>query len=889
MPGHREAVLLDMLGVSLLPAQGARTHVTMKAMPGTRGARVPKGTRIGATVPGRDAPVVFETLDPVAISPASVVEVHSVMPSADAEQDHSAAVSAQRPFTLFDELTRVERELYIGHDELLAFDGRAVVELEVGVGVPAPEPLPIEWFWWDGHEWRAFAKIAGSALEAGDDGSFDGTAGLTRSGTIRLVAPCATAQPLELDGRNTHWVRGRLAVPLQLPAGVAPPAISRLRLAAVNEHTRLRVRVSQDPAGPELWLWWPEAPTGAITAHVLNLDSGARTDAYDAATKAYRPTVPPGQVRPLNIVPGQAVRVGVSLAASRPAGAHAADDPRRVACDSDDELTPPLLADPGTRIDVTVVRGLPLDKAIADQRAADPSKTFAPMGPSPVRGSAFLFACAPATHRPGSRVTLQIERPVTAAEEADELSAVQSNIVTAAKNRLDDAIALLEGDNVTGALATAASILGQPLPKLTNSNAAAWYTAVLRSVQLALNALKHATGHDDDAWTHVNVALGLAPSRLVPVIQAELGVADSAVASVLVDIAQAVEELAAGVPATSIPHERDQLQTAIRNTDVPNILTHRQALADALVRLLESATPWLPAQPLPSFLAMDPDDFVAEVKNRLSSALTSVTRARQGVASAITILKDINPATLAQAIVPSAATGLKPPVVAWEYHDGQQWRPLGAEGDEDVLALRASGSVRFTVPGDMADLDVDGDVRKWMRARLAEGSFSSLRLVSWTDSSRIVNFLPVIEPRPPMIDRVEVFYTHMSPTVDPGLVLVNDVHQWRDLTAAGDLARGGRRAVRADAGARASALPRPGRRATARAGRPVAAARRPVTVGARRPARLGRAGTAPTGCRWSPTTAPTASGAAASSGCSGPARLGHRASPCPARSAAPSR
>ena len=494
VPGHREAVLLDMLGVSLLPAQGARTHVTMKAMPGTRGARVPKGTRIGATVPGRDAPVVFETLDTVAISPASVVEVHSVMPSADAEQDHSAAVLAQRPFTLFDELTRVERELYIGHDELLAFDGRAVVELEVGVGVPAPEPLPIEWSWWDGQEWRAFAKIAGSALEAGDDGSFDGTAGLTRSGTIRLVAPCATAQPLELDGRNTHWVRGRLAVPLQLPAGAAPPAISRLRLAAVNEHTRLRVRVSQDPAGPDLWVWWPEAPAGAITAHVLDLDSGARTDAYDAATKAYRPTVPPGQVRPLNVVPGQAVRVGVSLAASRPAGAHAADAPRRVACDSDDELTPPLLADPGTRIDVTVVPGLPLDKAIADQRAADPSKTFAPMGPSPVRGSAFLFACAPATHRPGSRVTLQIERPVTAAEEADELSAVQSNIVTAAKNRLDDAIALLEGDNVTGALATAASILGQPLPKLTNSAAAAWYTAVLRRVQLALNALKDATG-----------------------------------------------------------------------------------------------------------------------------------------------------------------------------------------------------------------------------------------------------------------------------------------------------------------------------------------------------------------------------------------------------------
>jgi hypothetical protein len=781
VPGHREAVLLDMLGVSLLPAQGARTHVTMKAVPGTRGARVPKGTRIGATVPDRDKPVVFETLDTVAISPASVVEVHSVLPSADAEQDHSAAVLAQRPFTLFDELTRVERELYVGHDELLAFDGRAVVELEVGVGVPAPEPLPIEWSWWDGREWRAFATIAGSALEAGDDGSLDGTAGLTRSGTIRLVAPCATAQPLELDGRNTHWVRGRLAVPLRLPAGAALPAISRLRLAAVNEHKRLRVQVSQDPAGPELCAWWPEAPAGAITAHVLDLNSGARTDSYNAANKAYGPTVTPGQPRPLNVL-GQAIRVGVSLAASRPAGAHAADAPRRVACDSDDELTPPVVADPGTRIDVTVVRGLPLDKAIADQRAADPSKTFAPMGPSPVRGSAFLFACAPATHRPGSRVTLQIERPVTAAEEADELSAVQSNIVTAAKDRLDDAIALLEGGGVTGALATAASILGQPLPKLTNSGAAAWYAGVRQHVQLALSALRDAIGDDDAAWTHANIALGATFTLAIPVVQAELAVVNGYVAAMLVDIAQAVEQLA-DVPA-SIPYERNRLQTAIGNTDLPNIVAHRQALSSALGNLLANPTQWLPGTPLPSFLAMDPDDFVAEVKNRLSTALTNVNKARQGVANAITILKDINPATLAQAIVPSAATDLKPPVVAWEYHDGQRWRPLGAEGDEDVLALRASGSVRFTVPDDMAEPDVDGDVRKWMRARLAEGSFSSLRLVSWTDKSGIVNFLPVIEPRPPMIDRIEVFYTHTSPAVDPGLVLVNDLHQWRDLTSA---------------------------------------------------------------------------------------------------------
>ncbi|KQV73498.1 hypothetical protein ASC64_18860 [Nocardioides sp. Root122] len=793
VPDHRQAVLLDMLGVALLPAQGARTHVTMKAVPGTRGVRVPRGTRVGATVPGRDRPVTFETLDTVAISPASVVEVHSVLPAADAERDHSADVLAREPFTLFDGTVRVDREIFVGHQELLAFSGRAVVELQVGMGIPAPDPLPIEWSWWDGAQWRAFSAFAASALEAGDDDSVDGTQGLTRSGTIRLVAAWAKAMPVELDGRTTHWVRGRLGAPLQLPAGTPPPTVSRLRVAAVNEQRRLRTTVSADPAGPELVVWWPEGPTTPVTAHVLDRTSGARLDGYVTATKSFSPTTALGASVPLNAVLGHTVQVGVSPAASRPAGPHDGDAPRRVACDSDDELTHGVLADAGSRVEVTVSRGLPLDKAIADRRAADPSKTFAPMGPSPVRGSAFLFACAPATHRPGSRVTLQIERPVTAAEEADELSGVQSSIVTSAKDRLDEAIALLEGAEVTQALATAASILGDPLPKLTSSDAAAWYAAVRQQVQLALNALKEAAKHDNDSWDHVTTtvievgimtpapvltgpAVGLA--LLPPLVDA-----GNTVAMVLADIAQAVERLAAGVPQSMID-ERNQLQSGLPDANLITVGNKRQPLASSLVNLLAGATPWLPATQLPAFLAMDPDDFVDEVEDRIADALAAVQKAQQGVVKAIDKLKDINPATLAGEIVPSAATDLNPPVVSWDYHDGERWRPLGAEGDPDVLALRASGSVRFTVPDDMAELDVDGDVRRWMRARLAEGSFSSLRLVSWTDTSGIVNFLPVVEPRPPMLDRVEVFYTHTSSAVDAELVLVRDVHQWRDLTPA---------------------------------------------------------------------------------------------------------
>ena len=57
--------------------------------------------------------------------------------------------------------------------------------------------------------------------------------------------------------------------------------------------------------------------------------------------------------------------------------------------------------------------------------------------------------------------------------------------------------------------------------------------------------------------------------------------------------------------------------------------------------------------------------------------------------------------------------------VAWEYYDGTRWRALGADGPGDVLALKASGSIHFTVPQDIAEVSIDGDSRRWLRARLA--------------------------------------------------------------------------------------------------------------------------------------------------------------------------
>lgn len=754
VPNHRLAVLLDLLGASRMPAQGARTHVLLTAPPGTRGGRVPAGTRVGT---GTEPRVVFETMDDVAISPATIVEVHSVLPAADAEQDHSADALAHRPFTLFGDLTPAARELYIGHDELLAFDGRAAVELQIGLSVPAPEPLRLEWTWWDGTHWQPFAELNASPLAAGDDDSVDTTAGLTRSGTIRLVAPVATARPLVVEGREGYWIRGRLTAALQLPDGAQPPTISRLRLVAVNEHRRLRVqRESVDwlPQPLNVRVHWPLAPGASATLHHRDLTTGAPTDPTIATTVALQPIDAAG----LGGIPaGNVVRLGLSPASST--GAEA----RRFPLDSDADLTDPVVVDPAVRLHLSVAEGLPLDKGVADLRPVDLSKTFAPLGPSPDRGTAFHFACATATARPGTRVTLLIERPRTTAEEVVDKTATQRQAARATKKKLDAIIATLKlpaagspvapGDTLEYHLLQAYQLATTPLPSLLVSPAGDNVSGWLAGVQARL-------------------------ATDIAALLAQLVLVDAEASKI-----KAINWVAAGASALA-PGAGAVVVAGLAGTAAVIAEAVIKAASDATKIIDATTDELLPTLKLDTLFTQEPKQFVQAVQDRLGAIAGHLQSAEAILTTAVGGLEKLSAAALTVELMYEEKTRLTAAQVAWEYYDGTRWRALGADGPGDVLALKASGSIHFTVPQDIAEVSIDGDSRRWLRARLAGGSYGYLSLVSWMDTDETINFLPVVEPRPPLLDRIEVFYSHRSDPVDAAAVVAADAHQWRDLTSA---------------------------------------------------------------------------------------------------------
>lgn len=227
-PERNRLAFLDMLGASLLPAQPARAPVVFQPLPRAGDSRVEAGARLGAEAPGRPAPIRFETESAIALAGARLTDVVSLWPDRDAAAVHSAAAAGGQPFTLWERLAPVAHALYLAHDTLFALKGGATVELRFELAPAGSAPLDLAWEFWDGQTWRAFAEFGPAA-----DASLDGTAGLTRSGTVTLRVACGEAAPTKVGGIEARWVRARLTQPLPPDPARVLPAVDRIWARAV--------------------------------------------------------------------------------------------------------------------------------------------------------------------------------------------------------------------------------------------------------------------------------------------------------------------------------------------------------------------------------------------------------------------------------------------------------------------------------------------------------------------------------------------------------------------------------------------------------------------------------------------------------------------------------
>lgn len=247
-PEKHKLAFLEMLGVTLLPAQAARAPVVFTPLSGAADARVPARTKLGAKLPGRSEPLTFETEEAVALAGARIAQVATLWPGKDAWADHTTAALGGQPFTLFEGLSAVPHELYLAHEVHFALAGKSTVEVELQLARAGSAALTLAWEYWDGETWRGFREFVGN-----DDGrsSFDGSQGLTRSGVIRLTADCAASAMTKVQGVSARWIRARSAAPLPPNPAASAPSVDRVLVRTVIDRT-LRDDACTDGLLPEV-------------------------------------------------------------------------------------------------------------------------------------------------------------------------------------------------------------------------------------------------------------------------------------------------------------------------------------------------------------------------------------------------------------------------------------------------------------------------------------------------------------------------------------------------------------------------------------------------------------------------------------------------------------
>ena len=375
-PDRNKLAFLDMLGISLIPAQPARAPVVFEPLPNAGDGRIPAGTRLGAEVADRSDPLTFETESAIAMAAAQLVAVRTLWPAYDEYADHSLDLAGRRPFPLFSRRQSVPHEIYLAHDRLLAFAGKTTVQIQVDLATPGSEPLKIAWEYWDGQTWRPFKPFDADDEQA----SRDGTNGLTRSGVITLRAECGDAKKTTVHGIEAYWMRGRLEQAL-------PPDTTR----ALAQLDRLHLRCDVDRPGS-----W------SVSQEESDVSDGMEI-----------------RVRYKNGAPIQGLRVDIWLGNEGDAIELSTDEAGT--CRLDAEVVFPgshrialrpqelpdiwltaEVSDAPVRLDFVLTPGVQPERAFADGVKLDLSKSFYPLGQHPQPGSAFYFSTEEIFSKPGA-------------------------------------------------------------------------------------------------------------------------------------------------------------------------------------------------------------------------------------------------------------------------------------------------------------------------------------------------------------------------------------------------------------------------------------------------------------------------------------------------------
>lgn len=389
-PNKDQLAMLDLLGQRLVPAQPARAPIVFSLTQGSASTSAPQGTQVAAPPPpGSSQQIVFSTEEDAAVAAAALSEVFSLWPGRDEYINHSAALAAAQPFTLFQnlQLQQTDHILYLAHSKYLAFAGTTTLKVVFDMAQEGSSPLGIAWEYWDGQVWRSFIVAQPTCLDPVQYGT-DGTNGLSTSGSVQLNAQGAQSAQTAVNGVTSYWIRARVTQPLLPDPNQILPDVETVRLVTVVqqnfESTLTSSYLPSFPASGDLSIVLTNAAGSPLANAAVTMSSSnpamftsiSGTTAPDGSFLVAQ-SLNPGDTYTYTVIWSGQQAIVSSVYTGNPLGTIA--------------LTFSLQA-------------LRVDKAYAGGKTLDVTKAFQPFGPLPQVSSVFYFMQTEAFTKPGATV-----------------------------------------------------------------------------------------------------------------------------------------------------------------------------------------------------------------------------------------------------------------------------------------------------------------------------------------------------------------------------------------------------------------------------------------------------------------------------------------------------
>ncbi len=463
----------------------------------------------------------------------------------------------------------------------------------------------------------------------------------------------------------------------------------------------------------------------------------------------------------------------------------------------------PLAPGPGTTVAAanriqlksTISRPLPAgggglipDAAITDGVKLDVTKTFFPLGRTPDANSAFYFTNDEVFSKPGASVELSLTPQLTPQEQADRLAelhlaaqalALEIKIATqAGQGALDAAQALVtvvtawNDSSLTPALLLLNSQIGLLSLALQNVTDLGGLTLLRNQVDAVLPAMVPIGNAQYLLPVPLVGSYGSCAGQFAAVIES-LGSLASLITTdetgPLVNASREASLMLARLGQFAVQGNSDDQLTAFLKaygelqdvSDIGNLVQPAKDIATDISTIV-TGKPGVAWQTLFSLLAQ------------------AVTRAGLVIGEAgVLAAKPGNGTT------DTGAPALDPARLVWEYWNGDAWATLIQPSANATANFTGAGTLKFTVPHRFGHSVFNGTAARWIRVRLASGSFNTLRYVTWKDQvTNSISSMALIQPRPPCIGGFYLGYDYMSPVVSAEHCIALNDFEWDSYTSA---------------------------------------------------------------------------------------------------------